>query len=303
MGFAVPVSGSWATPRNVVEVAERADQLGYRSIWTFQRLLYPADDSGGGWAPAYRSVLDPLVVLGHVAAVTTRVRLGVAIVNAPFFSPALLAKQFTTIDILSGGRLDAGIGIGWSAEEYAASGIPEERRGARLEEFLDVLQKLWTQDVVDHEGEFYRVPPSRQDPKPMQRPHPPLYLGAFATTALQRAGRIADGWISGSTFALDRMHLSVRTVRDAAEQAGRDPSSVRIVCRGSVRLRPEPEPDKPYSGPIDVLRQRLGELEEIGVDEFFVDLNFDPQIGNPDADPEASMDTARELLEALAPKG
>src|SRR5690242_18179585 len=101
MGFAVPVSGSWATPDNQVEVARRAEELGYRTLWTFQRLLHPSGDRG--WAPVYRSVLDPLVTLGFLAGATSRVRLGVAVVNAPFYSPALLAKQLSTVDVLSDG--------------------------------------------------------------------------------------------------------------------------------------------------------------------------------------------------------
>ncbi|TDP98030.1 luciferase-like monooxygenase [Labedaea rhizosphaerae] len=115
IGFAAPVSGSWATPDTIAHVARRAEELGYHELWTFQRLLYPA---AGGWDPVYRSVLDPLVVLGHLAAITERIRLGVAVVNLPFLSPTYLAKQLTTVDLLSGGgRVDAGLGIGWSAEE------------------------------------------------------------------------------------------------------------------------------------------------------------------------------------------
>jgi probable F420-dependent oxidoreductase len=301
-GFALPVSGSWATPANQLEVARRAEELDYRSLWTFQRLLYPGG-SANGWAPTYRSVLDPLVSLGFVAAVTSRPRLGVAVVNAPFFSPALLAKQLTTVDVLSGGRLVVGLGLGWADLEYAASGVSKDRRGRRLAEHIDVMKRLWSGDEVSHEGEFYTVPPAYQDPKPVQAPHPPLLLGGSAEPALRRAGRLADGWISASAFRPDQLRSAIETVRAAAEEAGRDPGRLAFVCRGSVRVRPEPEEGQPYSGPVEHIRERMAEVAEAGITEFFVDLNFDPHIGTPDADPAASMASAAAALEAFAPGG
>ena len=110
LGFAVPVSGSWATPANQVEVARRAEELGYASVWTFQRLLFPVAAEGKRWQPVYRSVADPIVTLAFLAGQTTRVRLGVAVVNMPWFSPILLAKQSASLDIVSGGRLEFGTG-------------------------------------------------------------------------------------------------------------------------------------------------------------------------------------------------
>ncbi len=120
VGFAAPVSGSWATPANIVTVAGRAEALGYDSLWTFQRLLAPVDHS---WGEPYRSVLDPVATLGYLAAVTSRIRLGVAVLNLPFASPALLAKQLSTVDVLSAGRLDIGLGNGWAEPEFLASGV------------------------------------------------------------------------------------------------------------------------------------------------------------------------------------
>ncbi|MGH9282962.1 MAG: LLM class flavin-dependent oxidoreductase, partial [Acidimicrobiales bacterium] len=155
LGFAAPVSGSWATPANQVEVAQRAEELGYASLWTFQRLLFPAGDRSARWAPAYRSVTDPLVTLAFLAGHTTRLRLGVAVLNMPWFSPLLLAKQAATLDVVSGGRLDLGLGLGWAKEEYAAAGAPFERRGARAEEFVACLLDLWRGGVVSHRGEFH----------------------------------------------------------------------------------------------------------------------------------------------------
>ncbi|MGK5741126.1 TIGR03619 family F420-dependent LLM class oxidoreductase [Micromonospora sp. URMC 103] len=299
IGFAVPVSGSWATPEHMVHIARRAEQLGYHSLWTFQRLLVPADL---GWSETYHSVQDPLTTLAFLAAHTTRIRLGVAVLNMPFVSPVLLAKQTATLDILTDGRLDVGLGLGWSAEEYEATGASRQGRGRRAAEFLTVLRSLWQDDVTEHRGEFYRVPPTRMDPKPVQRPHPPILLGGQAPEALRRAGRLADGWISGSQTDLTGIGSSVAAVRDAARKAGRDPDALRFVCRGAVRVRSEGGADRePLTGPLDQIRADLGRLAEAGITELFVDLNFDPEIGSPRADAQASRRRADEVLDALAP--
>jgi probable F420-dependent oxidoreductase len=302
VGVGVPVSGAWATPGNQVRVAQLAEELGYRSAWTFQRLLVPAVPDERSAAPFYQSVQDPVVPLALLAGQTTRIRLGTAVLVAPLFWPALLAKQLATLDIVSGGRLDVGLGIGWSTAEFQAVGVPFERRGARTEEFLAVLRALWTEEVTQFDGRFYRVPAVRMAPKPVQQPHPPLLLGGTAPAALRRAGRLADGWISGSTADLTRVGESIKLVREAARDAGRDPDALRFIARGAVRVRPAGQPDRaPLSGSFDELRGDLEMLAAQGVTEVFVDLNFDPEIGSPDTDPAASLHRAEEALEALAP--
>lgn len=302
MGFAVPVSGSWATPANQLRVARRAEELGYHSLWTFQRLLYPADPGSARWSESYRAVQDPLVTLGFVAGHTSRVRLGVAVLNMPFYSPALLAKQLATLDLVSDGRLDVGLGLGWAPEEYAASNVSYEGRAARSEEFIEAMRALWERDVAEFHGRFYDFPAVRMEPKPVQRPYPPILLGASAPAALRRAGRLTDGWVSSSGADLTRIGESIDVVRAAARDAGRDPEALRFVCRGAVRLRAAGDTDRrPLTGSIEEIRGDLSTLREQGVTETFVDLNFDPEVGSPDADAEASMARAEELLTALAP--
>lgn len=299
LGFAVPVSGSWATPAAITDIARRAEALGYRSLWTFQRLLAPLDGDEPRLDPQYRSVQDPLAVLAYLSAVTRTARLGVAVVNAPYVAPVVLAKTLTTIDQLSEGRLDVGIGAGWLREEFEAVGAPYERRGARVEEYVAVLQALWTGDVVEHHGAFYRVPRSRVDPKPVQKPHPPVLLGATAETALRRAGRIAAGWISSSRADPNTIGRSIDVVRAAAVDAGRDPDTLRFVCRAVVQVRDDAR--APLVGSLSEIGDDLGRLEAAGVTEAFIDLNFDPRIGSPDADPTVSLRRAHQVLEALAP--
>ncbi len=232
IGFGLPVAGAWAHPEPLAQFAGRADELGYDSLWAFQRLLVAADDEP---APVYRSVLDPLVSLGFAAARTSRIRLGVSIVNMPFVSPTLLAKQAATVDVLSVGRLDLGLGVGWSPVEFTASGADSARRGARAEEYLAVLQTLWADEISEFHGEFYEIPPSRMAPKPVQQPGPPVLLGGVVPAALRRAGRLAAGWLSSSRADLDAIGDQAAIVRQAAEEAGRDPASIRVVCRGVVK--------------------------------------------------------------------
>src|SRR4051812_12642049 len=300
MSVAVPISGSWATPDNILRIAQRSEELGYHGLWTFQRLLYPVVPEEQRLAPPYRSVLDPLVLLGFLAGVTKRVRLGVAIVDAPFYAPIVLAKQFAAIDVLSGGRLDARLGIGWSPHEYAAAGVPYTKRGRRMDDFLKCLDTILTADgPVTYKGEFYEVPESYVDPHPVQKPRPPFVIGGTADAALRRAGRLADGWVSASRADLSTVSESIEKVRSAAREAGRDDSKLRFVCRGVVKVRDQR--DGALSGSYDEIRKDLEALAQQGMTETFIDLNFDPEIGKVDADPKESMRRAEEALEALAP--
>jgi probable F420-dependent oxidoreductase len=304
IGFGAPVSGSWATPANQVEIAQRAEALGYSSLWMFSRILYPDWPEDVRLASPYRSVHDPLVVAAFLAGVTSRLRLGLAVVNMPFYAPLVLAKALTSIDVVSGGRLDAGLGLGWEPEEFAAAGVDMARRGDRAEEFLSCLRAIWTQDPVEFSGEFYTVPRGFVDPKPVQRPHPPILLGGTADRALRRAGQLADGWISSSRFPGSAIPAALATIRAGAEAAGRDPADVRIIVRGSLRLRDTDNADDPMlTGSADKLAADLEAYAEAGTDEVFLDLNFDEQIGSPDADPQRSMAVAHRVLETFAPGG
>ncbi|MCW2530113.1 MAG: luciferase-like protein [Pseudonocardiales bacterium] len=301
LGFALPTSGAWATPSNNAEIAQACDRHGYRTLWTFQRLLFPVSDD---ISPVYRSVLDPLIALGFAAATTTRIRLGLAVVNGLFYAPAVLAKQLVTLDVLSGGRLDAGIGLGWSADEYEATGVSRAGRGRRFEEWLYCLDALMSQDPVAFDGEFYSVPPSRVGPMPVQKPRPPVFLGGGAEPALRRAGARADGWISSSRASLEEIRAGVILVRDASEEAGKERGDVRCIVRGVTIVTDEPvaaQGRRPLHGSVDQIRGDLAVFDEAGVDEVFLDLNFDfENVGNPEADPDAAMEKAVSVIEGCS---
>jgi probable F420-dependent oxidoreductase len=296
IGLGAPVSGGWASPENLAWVATEAEELGYESLWTLQRLLVGVDQD---LPPVYRSVLDPVAALAFTAARTARIRLGIGVINLPFVPPVYLAKQAATLDLLSSGRLDLGLGVGWSPAEFTASGASMARRGPRTVEYVEVLRTLWADEVSEFDGEFYTVPPSRVFPKPVQRPGPAVLLGGGVPAALHRAGRIADGWISSSRADLTRIGDDIAQVRRGAEEAGKDPAQVRVICRGVVSVNGAS--DRLLSGPYDKIREDGAWLAEQGVTELFYDLNYDQAIGSPEADPVAATDRAMEIMHALRP--
>src|SRR5262249_1549236 len=140
------------------------------------------------------------------------------------------------LDVLSNGRLDAGLGLGWAPIEYAAAGVPMEHRGKRFEEWLDCLHVLLTGEDVSFDGSYYTVPASRIAPPPVGRPRPPVLLGGSALPALRRAGSRGDGWVSSSRASMDDVRAAVKVVRGAAEQAGKSADAVRCVVRGVTVL-------------------------------------------------------------------
>jgi probable F420-dependent oxidoreductase len=304
IGFGAPVSGAWATPHNLADFAARAEQAGYASLWSFQRLLVPA---GSGMEPVYHSVLDPMIALAYAAAATAQIRLGVAVINMPFISPSYLAKQAASLDVLSGGRHDLGLAIGWLPEEFVMTGATMGGRGARTAEYIAVLRNLWGPGRSEFDGDYYQVPPGVQAPKPVQPGGPPVLLGGMARPALERIGRLGDGWLTSSRTDLSKIGTSIAVVKNAAAEAGRDPDALRIICRGVVRAGAEVRgPDGArmlLSGDPAAIRADLDWLSDQGVSEIFFDLNWDPQVGAPDADPAEATRRATELLEALAPAG
>jgi probable F420-dependent oxidoreductase len=302
IGFGAPVSGAWATPENLASFARAAEDAGYHSLWSFQRLLVP---TGSSMEPVYHSVLDPMAALAFAAAFTSRIRLGVAVINMPFVSPGYLAKQAASLDVLSGGRHDLGLGIGWMPEEFALTGAEMARRGARSAEYVQALRTLWAGGNSDFSGDFYQVPRGSQAPAPVQPGGPPILLGGMAKPALERIGRIGDGWVTSSRTDLSRIGELIGIVRESAAACGRDPGALRVVCRGVVRAGEEvigPDGQRiRLSGTFDQIIADSAWLGEQGVTEIFYDLNWDPRIGAPDADPVSAQARATEVMEALAP--
>lgn len=300
LGFGLPVSGRWATRESVVHVARRAEELGYASVWAYQRTLWPAD---GRLGPSHRSVLDPVVALTLAAGHTERLGIGTATVCAPFTPPALLAATMASLDVVSDGRLTVGLGMGWLPEEHTAAGVPLARRGARFEEYLHCLRALWTEEPVDFRGEFYTVPRSYLSPRPVQRPHPPVLVGGSAERALLRAGRLAQGWVASSSHDPTALSRSVETVRKGAAAAGRDPHDLRVLVRVVPELvDTDPGPRRaPFHGTRAQLLADVEALGAWGATEVLLDLNLSPRVGTPEVDRHEALARAERVLQALAP--
>jgi probable F420-dependent oxidoreductase len=302
LGFGLPMAGAWATPENQLRVARAAEDLGYHSLWVFQRLLYavnPQNDypplPGQPWPKAFERVMDPIVSLTWVAAATRRVRLGASVLIMPYYTPVLLAKQLATLDQVSGGRLDVGVGIGWSKDEYAAVGVPFAQRGRRGDEFLKALKGIWTQDEFELDGEFYKIPRCRVEPKPLQKPHPPITVGGYGPVVVKRAVTLGDGF-NGGNVPLDRVIPVVKELQAAAVAAGKDPAKLHVVSRGSFQVfdAPQGKDRRPLWGSLDEIREDIGRYAEAGLTELFLEPNFQP--GGP------VLDKVLAHMETLAPR-
>jgi probable F420-dependent oxidoreductase len=275
LGVALPTSGALATPQNIVRVAQEAERLGYAAVWTYERLLRPLGDvaqPGGPPQPlpdVYRLVYEPLETLTYVAAVTQRINLGTSVIDALFHPPVVLARRLATLDQFSGGRVIAGLGQGWMAQEFEAAGVPIRRKGAGLDEVIAAMRACWGPDPVAYEGRFYRIPPSEVNPKPVQA-HLPILLGSMTPAGVQRAARVADG-LNPIAFS-EEMLLGLTTAfRQAAEAAGRDPASLTVVARANVPVTREPlGDDRPYlGGSPKQIADDVARLEGTGVDHIF----------------------------------
>ena len=243
IGFALPNIGPVGTSEGVSKVAQRAEALGYESLWTIERLLWPVKPqtpypaTPDGLLPeAYKYILDPLDSLTFAAGLTKTIALGTSVLDIPYYNPVMLARRLTTLDRLSNGRLRVGFGLGWSKDEMDAVGADLADRGARADEFLQVLKAIWNTNPVEFHGKFYQVPKSYLNHKPVQKPHPPIYLAAFAPRALKRVATMADGWNPVSIPA-EGMAQMLGSIKQMAKEAGRDPSSLRMLVRANLEIK------------------------------------------------------------------
>ncbi|MEV4640951.1 TIGR03619 family F420-dependent LLM class oxidoreductase [Actinoplanes sp. NPDC049548] len=277
IGLNLPHYGPLTAPEAVAGVSRAAESLGFDSLWTGDRILAPLQPSdrypgGDGTMPAEMATyLDPLTALTFAAAGTSRIRLGTSTLNALWYPPVLLARTLTTLDVLSRGRLDVGLGLGWLRDEYTATGVPWEGRGARLDETLDVLEEIWGAEVVGHEGPLFRVPPSRILPKPVQRPRPPILLAGLTPQATGRIARRADGWLAVG-LPLPYLRSLWQKITSEAEAYGRD-TPLRIVQRLNPRLTSSPA-DPARVPAMGTLRQIADYAKAAAADEVFIDLTL-----------------------------
>jgi probable F420-dependent oxidoreductase len=290
VGILLPQTGELATRDIVLYIGKEAEKEGLDSVWVFERLLWPVkpQTSYGGVPNApipveYQSVLDPLETLTYVAGNTERISLGTSIIDMFFHNPVTLARRFATLDVLSGGRVIAGLGIGWSKDEYDAAGMPFRQKGARADEYMQVLKRIWTDDVVEFKGQFYDIPASKIGPKPVQRPHPPILLGAYSPKTFPRIVKYADGWIPIAGFVpLEQQEQAINALRESARKANRDPSDIRIVVLTYPNLLDSSSTSSsnqqrlPLTGTIDQIGNDVEQIKAIGAEHIIFGYAFSP---------------------------
>ena len=236
IGLFVPLCNPHHTPDCIRALGRAAEARGFHSLWLGEHVVlfddydskYPYGEDGRIGLSAETGLVESFTALAFLAAETRTLRLGTAICLVPQRNPVYTAKEAASIDYLSEGRFDFGVGVGWLEEEFEALGVPFARRGARCAEYLEVIKRLWCDEISAHEGEFYRLPPCRQFPKPVQRPHPPIYFGGESEAALRRVADLGDGW-HGFNLTPEATAERLGRLDQLLAERGRDLSDVDIT--------------------------------------------------------------------------
>jgi len=299
IGFTLPQIGPTATPANVLKVARKAEELDYNTLWVLDRLLspvapqtpYPAT-ADGSLPEEYKHALDPLALLTFVAASTKKIGVGTSVLDIPYYNPTLLARQLSTLDVLSAGRLRVGFGVGWSKDECEATGAPFKERGAVADEFLQVLKTIWTTNPVEFKGKYFQIPKSYIAPKPLQKPHPPIIMAAFAPVALKRIARYADGW-NPVAIPMAGVKQMWEGLKEMTKAEGRDPSKLQLYVRANLALTEKPAGTDRFAfmGDWDQIKEDVESCKQLNAAE----LSFDPFFA-PEG---ASIDSVLALMERL----
>lgn len=281
----VPINIGMTSLEQVVGLAGLAESLGFESVWTFEHVMvpveynsrYPYSRDGKMGIASDGIFLDPLISLAAVAARTSTLRLGTGVNILPQTNPLLLAKQAATLDVLSGGRFMLGAGIGWLREEFDAMGVPFERRGARYDDYVTAMRKVWSGEVVEHRSDFLDWSGFQSYPRPVQPGGVPIIVGGAAGKAFERIARLGDGWFAPTNDAASLAPM-LEGLRAACDAAGRDMATVEISSMWDAR------------GGLEAVRA----FEELGVARLIVPLFM---LG---PDPAAGMQAlARDILARL----
>lgn len=275
-GVSLPHFGPAATPELVQAYCEAAERLGFDTVWVADHVIFPRKvasahefgepiPTGGNPWP----FLEPMVTMSWVAGITKNVKIGSHVCVLPLRNPVLNAKMLATLDVVSGGRLLYGAGVGWMAEEAAAMQVPWDDRGRRSDEHLQILITLWTSDDPHFEGNYYRIADVDFFPKPVQKPHPPLLIGGLSGAALRRVARFGDGWLA-TALEPEPLQQAFAQIRGYAREYGRDPDALSLWTSASLVVSDQPLSQKPgqLSGTPDQIRQSLSEIAAAGVQEL-----------------------------------
>jgi probable F420-dependent oxidoreductase len=271
-GMMLPTMGALATGPNIQEnqlaIAQKAEGLGFESLWVPDHVViptriqsrYPYNDTGDFPMPADQGFLEPLAALGFLAGATKRVRLGTWVLVLPHRNPIVTAKTWATLDVLSGGRMMAGVGIGWMDEEISLLGAPFKKRGALSDEYLRAMKELWTSPDPQFEGQFVRFSGIKCEPKPVQKPLP-IWVGGHSARAMRRVVELGDGWVAvPKTFAA--FEESFAGLKAAAARAGRDLKSIQMMIGPA------------YCPSLDAYFDEIKKYQALGYDYFLAPVAF-----------------------------
>ncbi|MFN0025863.1 MAG: LLM class F420-dependent oxidoreductase [Acidimicrobiales bacterium] len=292
-GFSAPFRGPLATPGAIRTIAEAAERLGYGVLSVSDHLLvprrvsphYPYSDSGEfAWsADGSTDCMEQFTLLSWLAAVTERVRLLTSVIVVPHRNPVFMAKSLATTDVLSEGRVIVGIGAGWMREEFEGLNLPDfNARGRVTDEYVTIMKKLWTHHWASHDGEFFRFADIAADPKPLQQPHPPIWVGGESMAALRRTVALADGWYPFGTnpkFRMDRVDAFVARrdkLFELAEAAGRDPATITLTYNCAFHSETQRERIDggrlAFTGSAEQRAQDIREFAAAGVSTLMVNV-------------------------------
>jgi probable F420-dependent oxidoreductase len=295
IGVSLPQAGQQATRGNIIQMAKNAESEGFDSLWVFDRLLWPINPQtpypgtpDGSLPIEYQIMLDPLETLTYVAANTNKIALGTSVIDMLFHNPIVLARRFATLDILSEGRAICGFGIGWSKDEYQASNIPFQNKGKRADEFIQALKKIWRDDVVEFKGEYYNIPASKIGPKPMQKPHPPVYMGGFSPNTFSRIVNYdTNGWLGVVAGPLEYLDNTIKTIKDIANKANKDPNNFKVILLAHLNVALDSKSQStttttdedqrfPFTGTIDQIGNDIKRIKQMDIDHIVFGYNFVP---------------------------
>ena len=287
-GFYLPTRGRTATPEVLETLVRRGEALGFASVMIADHIVFPSVVTSkypytvSGVFPGQGDALEQLALMAFIAGKTERLRLVTSVMILPYRNPVATAKTLATIDVLSRGRVTVGVGVGWLREEFEALGAADfDRRGAVSDEYLRIFKALWTESPVSFAGEFYRFEDVRCLPEPVQKPHPPIWIGGHSKAALRRVARLGDGWHPvGANPAVPLTPADLRRDLDAlyrlTEAEGRDPSALTISYKAPLYDASHPvaagADRRPFSGSPDQIAEDIATYERLGVSELIFDF-------------------------------
>ncbi len=293
MGISLPQAGSQASRENVLHMAQMAESEGLDSLWVFERLLWPTHPQtpypatpDGSLPEEYQIMMDPLETLTFVAANTNKISLGTSVIDMLFHNPVVLARRFASLDIFSQGRSIAGLGIGWSKDEFQVSNVPFSNKGKRADEYVRVLKKIWTEENVEFKGQYYSIPQSKIGPKPLQKPYIPIYLGGFSPNTMKRiVENDLNGWLGivGGIAPLGYVETIIKDFRNEAIKANKNADSFGIILLAYPDLKENSfiasgnNTERPtLTGTIDEIGEDIRKIRDLGVDHIAFGYNFSP---------------------------